>query len=327
MSAEFNSKGFSAVSSFFGIDGTNEESTVKDVEPTQRKRSRLGVGAKDKFTSERLDRLESEETRKKILAVGDKRKRYGASDDESDHVNQSEDEDEGGRTSIQTKEKKKSTEVTTLVEEGIAKKPKKKKKKGKKERMAEKKSQESAEGEKKNDEPTQSTAAEKVEQPEFEAKDTEGLLENADNPNSDKAPAGGKRKRRKIRSKQKNIKKDTRLTKDKPDHLRVGSKSYGGRPITKETRQFLNLPESRTTVIKRERSKHKHEISERSDGGLFIDDLLKEPVNDSVSNPKEDMPDSGELVNESAKNKEKKNAKKKKKDKAKKKKTKFKNLK
>jgi hypothetical protein len=40
-------------------------------------------------------------------------------------------------------------------------------------------------------------------------------------------------KRKKTRSKQKNIRRDTRRDEFKPEHLRVGSKDYKGRPLTK----------------------------------------------------------------------------------------------
>ncbi|KAL3760823.1 hypothetical protein ACHAWU_007889 [Discostella pseudostelligera] len=50
-----------------------------------------------------------------------------------------------------------------------------------------------------------------------------------------------KKKRKKIRSRQKNIRKDHRTQNDKPSHLIVGSDAYCGRPMTKETRQKLGI--------------------------------------------------------------------------------------
>ena len=55
-----------------------------------------------------------------------------------------------------------------------------------------------------------------------------------------------KPKRRKVRSKQKNIRKDTRGMHEKPKHLRVGASNYQGRPLTDETRAKLNLAPSKT---------------------------------------------------------------------------------
>jgi hypothetical protein len=53
------------------------------------------------------------------------------------------------------------------------------------------------------------------------------------------------RKRKKVRSKQKNIRKDHRIT--KPEYLIASNTSdYRGRPLTPETRSRLNLPPSRS---------------------------------------------------------------------------------
>lgn len=66
---------------------------------------------------------------------------------------------------------------------------------------------------------------------------------------SSNAPVGDKKHawilerktRTKTRSKQKNIRKDTRTNDAKPVHLQIGSKDYNGRPITKETKANLKL--------------------------------------------------------------------------------------
>ena len=50
-----------------------------------------------------------------------------------------------------------------------------------------------------------------------------------------------KRKRPKTRSKQKNIRRDKRDAEYLPEHLRVGSKSYKGRPLTEETKKHLGI--------------------------------------------------------------------------------------
>jgi len=48
-----------------------------------------------------------------------------------------------------------------------------------------------------------------------------------------------KRKRQKTRSKQKNIRRDNRPDNEKPEHLRLGSGAYKGRPLTQATKQVL----------------------------------------------------------------------------------------
>ena len=67
-----------------------------------------------------------------------------------------------------------------------------------------------------------------------------------------------KRKRRKVRSRQKNIRKDTRNSSQKPEYLRLrgGLVEYRGRPLTKETREKLNIPESRTSFKQKEGDHH-----------------------------------------------------------------------
>jgi hypothetical protein len=55
--------------------------------------------------------------------------------------------------------------------------------------------------------------------------------------------SGGKRlrRRKKTRSKQKNIRKDNRSVADKPEHLRMGSKDFAGRILTDETKAVLGM--------------------------------------------------------------------------------------
>jgi len=314
MNTDFDSKGFSAVASFFGEQGIKEE-TAQDLKPTstKKKRNRLGLGAQAKDDEEVLESLESEETKKKIMSIGKKRKNDDVSDDEDDAVDMSDEEDEGGRTSIKNAKKPPSIDALASLDAVTAKKPKKKKK-SKKERMAEKEIQESTV---------------QVESDVFTPIPADGEVQ-------EKTHAEKRKQKRKTRSKQKNIKKDTRPSNEKPEHLRVGSKEFAGRPMTGETRTYLSLPESRT----QKRAKIKHERfnqeTERFDeGGLAIDDLLGEPVdaNAESSNPTEDIPDSGEIVNKEDV-KEDTNVKeevivlkKKSKKVPKKKKTKFKNLK
>lgn len=50
-----------------------------------------------------------------------------------------------------------------------------------------------------------------------------------------------KRKRPKTRSKQKNIRRDKRDTAFMPEHLKVGSEKYTGRPLTEETKKYMGI--------------------------------------------------------------------------------------
>merc|ERR1712194_902501 len=57
-----------------------------------------------------------------------------------------------------------------------------------------------------------------------------------------------------VRSRQKNIRKDTRPSSQKPEFLRLRgrheSDAYGGRPLTQATRDLWKMPESRSSVIR-----------------------------------------------------------------------------
>jgi len=61
-------------------------------------------------------------------------------------------------------------------------------------------------------------------------------------------PTQIKGRKRKVRSKQKNIRKDSRPLSAKPQHLRLGNKHYAGRPLTQETRKRLDLPPSKASL-------------------------------------------------------------------------------
>lgn len=320
MSTEFDNQGFSAVSSFFGGQGVEEE-TALNLKPKEKKRNRLGVGAKSKIEEETLERLESEETKKRILSVGKKRKHEEDSDNSGDDdVIESEEEDEG-RTSI--KASKKPVSVVDEIKADIPVKKAKKKKKSKKERMAEKAEKESQDAIAKPEEENQippSKTEEPVQDLAMEISREPDIVEGRG------TAVERKKKRRKVRSKQKNIKKDNRATNEKPDHLRVGSKTYAGRPMTRETRQFKNLPESRTSQIRRDRESKKFERPKDNDnpfeGGLGIDEFTSDTMNVA-----EEGPDSGEVVNADGTVVETSTTDKKSKKKNKKKKSKYKNLK
>lgn len=48
-------------------------------------------------------------------------------------------------------------------------------------------------------------------------------------------------KRKKTRSKQKNVRKDNRANDQKPIHLQIGTKEYRGRPLTEATKKILAI--------------------------------------------------------------------------------------
>lgn len=305
-STEFDSSGFDAVTSFFGSEDApiSNELQVEDKVPriTSSRRRRPGVGLKSNSLDVDIDKVESVQTKEKILSVGKKRKKDEDSDDSDlmeDHLSSDE---EGGRTSV-VKEKKNVHFSPTLTDNDFMGKTKKKKKKGKKERMAEK-----VETGILNNCPTTDETSNHVDKDVDKDNRLDSAMDGSD-------IAYQKKKRRKTRSKQKNVRKDTRSSNDKPEHLRIGSKNYAGRALTPETRERLNLPESRTSQIRKDRATGKlHPTSEDKASdihlGVAVDDLV---VNNTVI-------DSGEIVGHSQQTEQKQKQKQKKK-------SKFKNLK
>jgi len=283
MSAEFNASGFDAVASFFGDTVETNEVQVKqnDHKKSSFNKKRLGVGMKAKNDDTDISAVESIAAKEKILAIGKKRK-YDEDSDNADHGTDESSDDEGGRTSV-VKEKSAQTNHYTAVNVEMKKKKTKKKKKGKKERFAEKFDEsESCNPQPNSDENLQ------IAEDDLESEDAIGDTSDA---------AYQKKKRRKTRSKQKNVRKDARSSQDKPEHLRIGSKSYAGRALTQETRIRLSLPESRTSQIRKERATGKvHASSEDHSSvphlGLAVDDLLS----DNVDGENDKIVDSGELI-------------------------------
>lgn len=205
--ADLNTGAFSAVESFFGVTTETQTTSKPDPKPPLLlKHSRLGVGVRP-TTSKSLDTASIDA--KRILQVG--RKREALSDEEEAsavHSEHSDDEEEFGRTAIHEKSD------PPIVKEL----PKKKRKLGKKERQ--KQQQNSVEA-------TETVTEETTNDPSFIKSNQTELPQR-------------KRRRRKVRSRQKNIYKDHRDV--KPDHLTIGSVNYRGRPLTQETRQKLCLP-------------------------------------------------------------------------------------
>ncbi|GAX10482.1 hypothetical protein FisN_21Lh183 [Fistulifera solaris] len=225
MPIEINKSAFAAVDALFGREERSEtkQQQQKPVIDTSR---RLGVGAKP--TAKNLDPVSS-----KILQVGRKRQR-----ENEGHVEESlfesvahddSDEEDLGRTAIDSNNKVAATSSAVIPESTT-----KKRKNGKKERASSK-----ANGEHRSK--SDST------QPANFSQDTcNSLSQIEDAEQEPKASTSStKRKRRKIRSKQKNIYKDQR--EKKPEHLIVGSKNYKGRPLTAETRAKLNLPATKSS--------------------------------------------------------------------------------
>ena len=177
--------------------------------------------------------------KKQILNVG-KRQRlaHDADEDSGDGNVSSSDEEEGRTSAVRERKAKKSPNVTMSKSANVSQSydrtgqladetpnpEKKKKKKGKKERARELGSQaESRTGEKKEEETGVSTKAER------------------DDAEEDGIPGRNKRKRKKTRSRQKNIRKDNRSIESRPSHLNRGSAEYTGRPLTHETKKKLGI--------------------------------------------------------------------------------------
>mmetsp|Transcript_20042 Transcript_20042/g.43124 ORF Transcript_20042/g.43124 Transcript_20042/m.43124 type:complete len:318 (+) Transcript_20042:95-1048(+) len=236
--AELDQSGFSAVDAFFGADRSGkstsqnvESSTTRNTRPSSGKR--LGVGAS---TTEAAASPTGNALHKRVLQVGRKRGRQEVTneeEEEEDEVgdtidapdNDDSDEDEAaGRTSIATAK----PAVGSNPAAHMKTKSKKKKKKGKKEREKEK-----------GTTTTTSSLETNI------AATTESVPATNDTTTTE-AIRKQKRKRPKIRSRQKNIRKDNR--EKKPDHLVVGSTNYQGRPLTEQTRHRLNLAPSKASA-------------------------------------------------------------------------------
>ena len=245
---------FSAVAAFFGEDPDASPDKKEDEKPKStsdtpiktggRKQARLGLGATaaDARTNPQSQigkASGAKDIGKKILSVG-RPKRGRAHDDDGDDAaagpedwndDDEGDEEEGRTSAVRSRVPKRTFDAAAaLISEQPAKKKKKKKKAGRKERAA----------------------AALVAEAEDQAGDNGDADANNDNEqgidNDDAAneqTKTNKRKRKKVRSRQKNIRKDNRPAREKPAHLILGTGNYGGRALTPETRQAMNLPESR----------------------------------------------------------------------------------
>lgn len=250
--AEFHSGGLSAVSAFFGVNKKQEhaEHSTSSAQQTASSRGRHGVGS---TSAKKQVKSTSEDTIGRVLKVG-KRKRSAEEHDDDDsasHQSDDNEQEEEGRTAIAEKSKAPS-DAAGAVE---ANQPKKKKKKGKKERQAEQAADNLQAAQHHDAYPVQA-----------ESQDTAAEEHQKT-----------KRKRHKVRSRQKNIYKDKRLTQHKPGHLIPGRAEFHGRPMTAETRAKLNLPPSKSSRHHHE-SEDAHHIDQTSSTAegvkLAIDDLL-----------------------------------------------------
>ena len=244
---KLNEDAFAAVNAAFPEAAAKEASTKPTTNKpavTGAKRKGVGASAAESSTFGTSDIIH-----KRVLQIGSKKRKKLGEDDEEEgeesyqggvgrkfddrkrpptNIDQDSDEDgdeeDLGRTAINKEAKRVAAPPSLdqlLPEPG---KNKKKKKLGKKEREAEKgsKDQEVAKSASK---PAKKDVLCGTVDPKDETKDTK------------------KRKRPKVRSRQKNIRKDNRS--NKPSHLIPGNGDYRGRPLTAETRKKLNMSESR----------------------------------------------------------------------------------
>ena len=241
------------------MSDSNDASNRLSQSSKKKKRRREGVGA-----SEVADRSRNQDDMtQKVLQVGMRRRRDTDDDYDEEEFNEKpttfgnefaddDEEEDLGRTGIASNEgntkKASSTDQVLLIDKGqhhdVGKKlgRKERKRLKKLEQEQSKDSLFSIEG----DESDQGKQT-KVE----DGNSTAGkggscapetmIIQNETNSNS----KSGKRKRRKIRSRQKNIYKDNRPADKRPKHLVPGNRMYQGRPLTDETRSKLDLPPSK----------------------------------------------------------------------------------
>jgi hypothetical protein len=246
--AAFNGTGFAAVDAFFGKEATSPATTTTETaahehqQHQQQGPKRLGVGATRDDAKNALSA--SNPLTKRLLQVGMKRKLAQEADDahvddadagvdDTVPVDREEDgEEDGGRTAISERTAVTVPLAVAVATANAAETAGKKKKKGKKERQ--KATEEAAQAQ-----ALLSTAAQAAAEGSASEQPTEVTAQAETAANQE--PPSKKSKRRKIRSRQKNIYKDNR--KEKPSHLVPGQRHYQGRPLTTETRQKLNLPE------------------------------------------------------------------------------------
>ncbi len=274
MAAEFDSSGFSAVDKFFG--GERDRATIdKETRVTastpfsNRGKRRGGVGVSIKSIDSGSKPLSSDLLAKKVLTVGRKRGRDDVVEDEydvvDDHGVHDADEGDGGRTSIAPK---KPAVSKSLNETTQTSKPSKKL--GRKERERQKQLAAKAEAEKNQE------AAPRPPSSDAGVVQNEGANDTGNH--QDSTQVKPKKKRRKVRSRQKNIRKDNRSAEEKPAHLIPGSRNYKGRPMTQATREKLNLP----PPVKKPFRGNFSNNNEANDSSLFVIDRAPDATGDDL---------------------------------------------
>jgi hypothetical protein len=286
--------------------------TKEDV-TSKKKSSRKGVGAVTSNVSSNIP-TDGILFASKIMNVGRRRKKHP--DDEDDYDDDDDDDDsqqrynnnnekdqeyqeeeeEYGRTNID--ETKQKTFLSTCFDKSVLQTTvvTKKKKKGKKERQQEVvRSHEDSATTTISTISTIPTNADTINH--MDSK----LSTDTVPPSSSSLSSSHRQHPKKIRSRQKNIRKDTRLEEHKPSHLRWGKKDYRGRPLTLETQLQLQLPQSKSKQQQEQyaglqgkkdttcanpflqsqmETKDKLEFvrDECIMGGLGIDNLLQDPI-------------------------------------------------
>jgi len=288
---EFKQDGLSAVAAFFGDDARNNEASkasITDFDQTSEyshrkgKNKTLGVGAtptlkeSDVGESTADGGLDQESKMKLLRMVGKKgkRSRDGDNSDVELDVDQpeSEDDENEGRTSA-IKEKKDSKSQSQNAAE--IKKTKKKSKKERKQSNGKKvECNESNKGNSATEVANTTTEEKSFRNDRLE--DLASYKAQRIGPDGIGASYDGRAPRRmKVRSKQKNIRKDTRGHK-KPCHLIPGRSDFSGRGLTAETRAYLSLPEKPKHQGTGTYHKGSAPKIEEVGFGLAVDDLLND---------------------------------------------------
>lgn len=249
----------SAVAAFFGHDESNSnvnpsgiavlltdheatgtEQTLSHGKGVNRK---LGVGA----AAPKVDVIDKAmDNVAKLLKIGKNRKR-GSHEEEEDvdgitGQSESSDDEEDGRTAVG---KSKCVSKTDIIDVQLKKK---KSKKQKKDNNSGSESSQITKDEYKHDDKCSGISANPHQTERLECLEAyrKQRLMSSSGP-------GSSGKRSKVRSKQKNIRKDTRGYK-KPRHLIPGDSEFTGRGLTAATRAYLGLPEKQNVVAIRHSS-------------------------------------------------------------------------
>ena len=287
--AEFDSKAFSAVDAFFGNESKNEigENETK-TQPKSFEKKRLGLGAIQKIErktndiTKQLLKQKRKKGHKNAINEYEEEEEFGQSEtnldinEHDDGDDDDEEEEEKGRTGAIQDRKKPLMDHDSIY----ASHESKKKKKGKKERQKEQQKKEE-EQQKQKQQIHEQQQQESISEPNTNV-NTECSTENVEIHKSKK------RKRPKIRSRQKNIRKDNRSNEQKPKELIVSRDNkkkddhYAGRPLTPETRKLLNLPTSKKSSqlplhLKEHINSKNHTI------GLAVDDWLNNDMDEKVN--------------------------------------------